>query len=280
MESKMVTREEHAKIKELWSSGYSKSQISRLLGRKIDTVSKYIKLDKYPGYRLTAKKSSKLDAYKGYILERLLENSRISEPTLQKELVKKGYSGKRGILFDYLKLLKKELGLASGNVKTRKILPGDNTSSHQYSYRRELKSNATGGNEMAGNRVDSALSEYRKMYKAASKLEKGRILDDFCKITKYHRKYAIELLGKDDTGIKVVKTRPPIYSKEALFVVERIWEMADYPWSERLVIQIPLWLPSAKQHMKWITPEMEQEVLSISARQIDRRLKQKKKKLL
>lgn len=85
--------------------------------------------------------------------------------------------------------------------------------------------------------------------------------------------------GKDDTGIKVVKTRPPIYSKEALFVVERIWEMADYPLSERLVIQIPLWLPRAKLHMKWITPEIEKEVWNISARQIDRRLKQKKNKL-
>jgi hypothetical protein len=55
--------------------------------------------------------------------------------------------------------------------------------------------------------------------------------------------------------------------------------MADYPWSERLKALLPIWLPLAKQHMKWITPEIEKEVVTISARQIDRRLLEKKKKI-
>lgn len=264
-------------MKKLWNSGYSKTWISKHYNINYRTVLKYLQLKSYPGYRATKQRKKKLDPHREYIQERLKGNN-VKVIELFEEIKKQGYEGSRSTLHNLINELESKSKIRK-NVKPRKILPGDNTSSHQYSYRRKLKSNTTGGKEMAGNRVDSALSEYRKMYREASKLEKGRILDDFCKITKYHRKYAIELLGKDDTGIKVVKTRPPIYSKEALFVVERIWEMADYPWSERLVIQIPLWLPWAKLHMKWITPEIEKEVRNISARQIDRRLKQKKNKL-
>ena len=69
------------------------------------------------------------------------------------------------------------------------------------------------------------------------------------------------------------------YSEKSIDAITRIWEAADYPWSERLVALIPIWLPWCKKHMKWITPELEEEMLSISARQIDRRLKIKKLKL-
>jgi hypothetical protein len=164
-------------------------------------------------------------------------------------------------------------------IKTAKFLP-KNMSRHLHSYRKKSKGNNAGGRNMAtGKRAELSLSEYRKMYPLASKLEKGHILDEFCKVTKYHRKHAITVLGKVDFSLQVVKKRTPLYSNKAIFVIERIWEQSDFPWSERLVAMIPIWLPWIKKHMSWITPEIEHEVKTISARQIDRRLKDKKKKL-
>jgi len=49
-----------------------------------------------------------------------------------------------------------------------------------HSYRKDKISNK-GESEMAGKRAELALTEYRTMYKEASKLEKGNILDEFCK---------------------------------------------------------------------------------------------------
>jgi len=73
-----------------------------------------------------------------------------------------------------------------------------------YLKKKKLK---VGEAEMAGKRAEFALTEYRAMYKNASKLEKGNILDEFCKLTKYHRKYAIELLIKEDSRNKENKSR-------------------------------------------------------------------------
>lgn len=272
----MIKKEEWEQIKKLQWQGYSPMEISRQLKISKNSVYKYLKIETYEGRSESKKRPSKLDPYRKYIKTRIAgDMAKVVD--IFNEIKELGYCGGKGILWDYVTELRRRLK-EERNIKTSKTLPSKDTSSHLHSYRKVVKEDKTGGNEMAGKRADFALSEYRKMYEAASKLEKGSILDEFCRLTKYHRKYAIALLKKD-TALKVVKKRSPVYSKEALFVIERIWDMADYPWSERLVALIPLWLPWAKQHMKWITPEIENEVQNISSRQIDRRLQDKKKKL-
>ncbi|HPG35158.1 MAG TPA: hypothetical protein PLG63_02380 [bacterium] len=273
----MIKEKTFHEVKRLWKSGYTKTWISKHLNISYKTVLKHLKHKVYPGYRITKPRKSKLDPYREYMEARLKGNN-IKVAELFEEIKEQGYKGSQATLYDFIKELENK-SKHRANIKTPKILPGKYMSCHLRSYRKVLKDGNDGGDKMAGKRADFAFCEYRKMYKAASKHEKGCILDEFCKLTRYHRKYATELLGKDDTGIKVVKKRSTVYSREALFVIERIWEMADYPWSERLVVQIPLWLPSAKQHMKWITPEIEKEVRNVSARQIDRRLQNKKIKL-
>ena len=47
----------------------------------------------------------------------------------------------------------------------------------------------------------------------------------------------------------------------------------------RLKALIPQWLPWARKHIDGLTPEVEKEVISISPRQIDRRLASKKRRL-
>lgn len=134
---------------------------------------------------------------------------------------------------------------------------------------------------MSGERLAKALNEYRKRYrKVLSKQERGEVLTELCNATNYHRKYAIALLNcPEEDGLSQVRRRGTSYSTAAMRVVERIWKAAGYPWSCRLKALLPMWLPWARKHIRGITPELEDEVLRISARQIDRRLKDKKRML-
>jgi len=169
--------------------------------------------------------------------------------------------------------------------KTINLLPKPSKKSPEKSMSSHLISNHKVENrtkmekEMAGKRAESTYEKYSEMYKKSTKLEKGNLLDEFCKITKYNRKYASRLLNHGGIEKKNRKQREKKYSEESVDTIIRIWEAADHPWSTRLVALLPIWLPWAKEHMKWITPELEKEMLSISARQIDRRLKDQKKKL-
>jgi transposase InsO family protein len=128
---------------------------------------------------------------------------------------------------------------------------------------------------MAGERTREALVKYRKRYEQAGRMERGKLLDEFCALTGYHRKYAISLLRAPERA-EAPRRRGCTYSRVALRVVERIWEAAGHPWSERLVAMLPEWIVWARARMPELTAQVEAQVLSISARQIDRRLKEKK----
>ena len=135
---------------------------------------------------------------------------------------------------------------------------------------------------MAGERLAKALKGYRGRYgKASSKRERGEVLTEFCKATGYHRKYAIALLSRvEQEGNQArPRRRGRTYSAAAMRVIERIWKTAGCPWSVRLKALLPMWLPWARKHMQDLTPEVEAQVLRMSARQIDRRLKEKKRAL-
>jgi len=134
---------------------------------------------------------------------------------------------------------------------------------------------------MGGERLSKALRSYRERYGAANREERSRLLDAFCEATGYHRKYAIGLLRKPvDTPVLVARrSRGPSYSPAAVRVLERIWEAADYPWSVRLKALLPLWLPWARRHLRGCTPEVEAQLMRMSARQMDRRLSEKKRRL-
>ena len=60
-----------------------------------------------------------------------------------------------------------------------------------------------------------------------------------------------------------------------LSILAAIWEAAGYPWSVRRKALLPNWMPWIRKRYR-MTPQMEKQLLGISARQIDRRLKAKK----
>ena len=131
---------------------------------------------------------------------------------------------------------------------------------------------------MAGERVGELLGKFREKYQAGGKQVRSDLLDEFCGLTGYHRKYAIALLGRvhEEKRKRVRRRRGVTYCAQTLRVVEAVWEAAGYPWSERLVAMFPLWLPWARKHLPGVTEQVVQQVGTISARQIVRRLRDKK----
>ena len=116
-------------------------------------------------------------------------------------------------------------------------------------------------------------------YHRAGRREKGRILDEFCQVAKYKRKYAIRLLNgpPPERSPRKRRRRRPSYGEKVILVLLAVWEAAGYPWSVRLKALLPLWLPWTRKRFA-LTPELEAQVLAISPRQIDRRLAEHKRK--
>jgi transposase InsO family protein len=118
-------------------------------------------------------------------------------------------------------------------------------------------------------------------YRKAGRREKKVILNEFCANSGYNRKYAIRLLNgprPESRRREPRRGRGVSYSQEVVVLLMAIWEAAGYPWSVRLKALLPLWMPWIRKRYR-LQPEMERQLLQMSARQMDRRLKRYKTKL-
>lgn len=116
-------------------------------------------------------------------------------------------------------------------------------------------------------------------YQKAGRQERQRILDDFCLTAGYHRKYAIRLLNgppPERAPRKRPRGRKPRYGKQVISILAGVWEAAGYPWSVRLKALLPSWMPWIRKRYR-VEPAIEQQLLAMSARQMDRRLGAKKR---
>lgn len=123
-------------------------------------------------------------------------------------------------------------------------------------------------------------------YRRASKRLKAKILDEFCKVCGYNRKYAIGKLN----GLPIEerpylqqnarkrRQQPALYSDQAINILARVWEAANYPCSTRLAALLPIWLPWTEKHFQ-ISGQIKEQLLNISPRQMDRRLQKQKLKV-
>jgi transposase InsO family protein len=114
-------------------------------------------------------------------------------------------------------------------------------------------------------------------YHQADRRTKQKMLDEFCANTRYHRKHALRLLNgpppsRERPRPAHPRQRRPTYGKALVSVLKAIWRAAGYPWSVRLKALIPLWMPWVRKHFR-LSAELERQLLGISARQIDRRLR-------
>ncbi|HVV69453.1 MAG TPA: integrase [Gammaproteobacteria bacterium] len=126
-----------------------------------------------------------------------------------------------------------------------------------------------------------AKEEYRLLiqprYQCANKTVKQRILDEFCAVCGYHRKYAIALLKKlvrvKKSFSKAPGPKPRYQDADFLKVLQRIWYETDLSCAKRLKAAIPLWLPKYGQHYGELSEEIQHKLLTISSASIDRALK-------
>jgi transposase InsO family protein len=130
------------------------------------------------------------------------------------------------------------------------------------------------GNQGRWEYLRAIYERYRKAERKAKKV----ILSEFCASTGYHRKYAIRLLNgprPEKRRSRRERRRGLTYSQEMLALLTAVWEAAGYPWSVRLKALLPQWMPWIRKRFR-LRPEIEKQLLKISARQIDRRLKAQK----
>ena len=116
----------------------------------------------------------------------------------------------------------------------------------------------------------------RKRYHQSDKAAKQIILNEFCSVCGYCRKYAIRLLNRK-TKSKPSPKRPgpkPKYRAELMLEpLRRIWFTSDQPCGKRLKAAIPLWLPHYETHFGALEAAIRNDLLSISAASLDRLLK-------
>lgn len=118
-------------------------------------------------------------------------------------------------------------------------------------------------------------------YQKVSKPLRAQILDEFCQVCDYNRKYAIRLLnGPAPHKPKATprQGRPATYGAKVISSLTAIWEAAGYPCSVRLKALLALWLPWAIKGMA-LSAQVQKQLLTISPATIDRRLKGKKHQL-
>lgn len=117
-------------------------------------------------------------------------------------------------------------------------------------------------------------------YRPARRQARTRLLDECCRVTGYHRKYALRLLnGPPPSRTRPPRRRrPPTYGPRVIQVLAAIWAAAGWPWSVRLKAFLPLWLPWARHRFR-LTPALERQLLTVSPRQMDRRLQDRKRQL-
>lgn len=115
-----------------------------------------------------------------------------------------------------------------------------------------------------------------KRYRLADKKGKQGILDEFCRVCEYNRKYAIRLLSRGDVPVLCPRIRPAGRPKKyddpvMLEALKRMWIRLNLPCSKRLRAALPLWLPDYETHYHTVlTSQQRSLLLSISPATIDR----------
>ncbi|TVQ37280.1 MAG: transposase [Spirochaetaceae bacterium] len=141
-------------------------------------------------------------------------------------------------------------------------------------------------------------NEIAVRYRAESKNGKQAILDEFCRSTGYHRKYAMHLLntwGKKKIHVvdgKLVefvvgkprkrkkRTRECVYDEALQDSLRKLWELFDYQCGKRLVVLIRANMEVLKAEPEFeIDEEIAVKLCSISASTVDRLLKSERRKL-
>ena len=111
-------------------------------------------------------------------------------------------------------------------------------------------------------------------YHAAARPEKKAILDEFIKVTGYHRKHAIRALKRTTGRGAEPAPRSRLYDEAVRSALTILWEAADRICGKRLKEAIPTLLDAMERygHLQ-LDGEVRRRLLAMSASTMDRLLK-------
>ncbi len=118
------------------------------------------------------------------------------------------------------------------------------------------------------------LNIIRERYKNSSRGKKSVILDEFCAVCGYSRKYAIAVLaGKANPHIKRPRGRHVIYAVDVAYHLVRLWREMGFPGSTKFKAALIEWLDYDSHPSIQGDSELRSKILSVSRAQIDRLLR-------
>lgn len=111
-------------------------------------------------------------------------------------------------------------------------------------------------------------------YRSAGRADKGRILDELCAVTGWHRKHAVRVLASHVAiSPEAQRQRRPTYGAPIRDALVALWEASDRICGKRLRVMIPTLLPSLERHGRLKLDQADRAlVLGVSAATIDRLL--------
>lgn len=124
------------------------------------------------------------------------------------------------------------------------------------------------------------LKALRPRYLKATKVEKGRILDEFVAATGYHRKYAIHLLrnGPPPRRIRPKRHQSP-YTPDVVVALVQVWEASGHLCSKRLHPFMGELLDVLERHNELVfDPHIKTLLCQMSPATIDRKLQRARAK--
>ena len=122
---------------------------------------------------------------------------------------------------------------------------------------------------------EEVLELMRGRYAGRGREGRSKLLDEFCELCGYERKYAIKLLRgqRRRVGKKPRKAgSKPKYGAEDRAVLKPNWLAAEQPCGKRLKAALPLWLPYYEAEHGALDADLRGRIKTLSAATIDRLL--------
>lgn len=110
-------------------------------------------------------------------------------------------------------------------------------------------------------------------YQRVGRPFKSKILDEFCAVCGYSRKYAIALLNRQPRARRHKPGPKRKYDAAVLEPLKAIWLLSEQMCSKRLKVALPIWLPFYEQAHGPPEPATRKKLLRISPASMDRLLK-------
>ncbi len=110
-------------------------------------------------------------------------------------------------------------------------------------------------------------------YRAAGRWERRQLLDEFTRVTGYHRKHALRVLHRPFVP-RPPRARQRIYDEAVRQALALLWEAADRICGKRLKALLPVLIESMERHGHLrLDPVVRSALLDVSAATIDRLLR-------